>query len=151
MKYEKDYRLNCSLLVVKKLNSISYSDFGACLPQVLFDMIKGTYMVKNNRVQSNKNMSSIRTSAWVISLFIQFLAVVIMGIASRNFGFIGIGIIILVAIGYAFLVIRTIRLIRGKIIDTNSISVLTAIHLVAFLVSIFVIAVFIAFYYGTKF
>jgi len=74
-----------------------------------------------------------------------------MAIVSCNFGFIGISAVILIAVGYIFLVTQTVQLIRGKIADANSTSVLAAIHLVAFVVSLLVITVFIAFYYGTKF
>jgi len=108
-------------------------------------------MVKNNRIQTNKNRSSLQTSAWVVSLIIQLVALMFIGIVVFSFGVVGIGIVALLAVGYALLVMRTAQLVKGKITDEDSISTLTAIHLVVFIVSILVIAIFLAFYYGTRF
>jgi hypothetical protein len=106
-------------------------------------------MVKN-RTQT-KNKSSLRSSAWVASLVVQLIALIFVGIIALSFGVAGITVIALLAAGYTLLVMRTSQLIKGKLTDEGSISTLTAIHLVIFVVSMMIIAVFLAFYYGTTF
>jgi|GEM_PF-6844033 len=108
-------------------------------------------MTKNGRTQTNKNRVPLRPGAWVVSLITQLGALILIGIVAFSFGVVGIGITVLLAVGYVFLVIRTVQLIKGELINEDSISTLTAIHLVAFVVSILAITVFSAFYYGTSF
>jgi hypothetical protein len=112
---------------------------------------KELFMAKNNRTQTNKNRPPLQTSAWVASLIIQLVALLFIGIVALSFEVVGISIVALLAVGFTLLVIRTVRLIKGRLTDEDSISTLTAIHLVAFIISILVIGIFLAFFYGTRF
>ena len=108
-------------------------------------------MANRKTIQKSKNKSSIRSGAWVVSLMAQLVAIGIIGIIALSFGAVWIGLVGLLAVGFIFLTKSTIKLIKGKITDADLISTLTALHLVAFVLSCFVIAIFLAFYTGTKF
>lgn len=108
-------------------------------------------MINRKSARQDKNKSSIRSGAWTVSLIAQLVAIGITVIIALSFGPIWIGLVALLAVGFMFLTKSTIELIKGKITNTDSISTLTAFHLVAFVLSCFVIAAFLAFYTGTKF
>lgn len=112
---------------------------------------KELIVMKNKITQKNKNKSSLRSGVWAVSLLTQLVAIGIIGIIAFSFGVVGVIITGAVAVGYLFLAKATIGLLKGRVTDADSISTLTALHMVAFVLSFFVIGTFCAFYFGMKF
>jgi hypothetical protein len=105
-------------------------------------------MIKKSVTQT-KNTPPVRSGALIVSLFIQLIALVVIGIVSLHYGALGVLIALLLAAGYVLLALQTFKLMQNKISDSGS--ALTVIHIIASVVAVLIVTGFISIYTSLPF